>query len=285
MSEKIPPAKLPPEIGGVLEQLFGDVSAKTDGKWIADYAEFEETVSNNITVSRLHVKDESMAGLLSKSVGRYSTLQTGPLDEYGRLEDICCCLAAELRRYLAPYEGKPLLVCGVGNPELPYDALGPETAKRIYPKMTMEPYFKKVTVFCPSVSSKTNVDITTTIFGIASAVDAACMLAIDATICSNPEDMCGCIQLTDAGLSICHTGEVLDASTIGIPVITVGVPTTIRADSLGIKIPCDELLTPARITDITKYAASAIACAVLQVAYPEMDYETSKMFVDELMLY
>lgn len=277
--------KLPPEIGRVVEQLIGKTTEKADGEWIADYAEFEDAVFSGIKVSRLHIKDKDMAGLVSKPVGRYSTLQTGPLNEYERLEDICCCLAEELRRYLAPYAGKTLLLCGIGNPDLPYDALGPETVRRVYPKMTMEPHFEKITTFCPGVSGNTNISTITAVSGMASAVNATCVLAIDATDCSDPESICSCIQLTDAGLHIRQNGEILDAATIGIPVIAVGMPTSIRAGQLGIKIPCDDLLTPAGITNIIKYAASAIACAVLQVAYPGMDYETSKMFVDELMLY
>lgn len=284
MSDKKPSANLPSEIGAVIEQLAVK-AAKADGAWIADYAEFEDTVISSIKVSRQHIKDEDMAGLVSKPVGRYSTLQTGPLNEYGQLENICSCLSEELRRYLAPYMGKPLLICGIGNPDLPYDALGPETARRIYPKITMEPYFEKMSVFTPSVSSSTNISTIAAVSGMVTAVNAACVLAIDATDCSDPEDICSCVQLTDAGLHINKSGEILDAGTIGVPVIAVGVPTSIHASRLGIKVPCDDLLIPAGITGITKYAASAIACAVLQVAYADMDYETSKMFVDQLLLY
>ena len=277
--------KLPPEIGRIVEQLAEKAAAGKGGEWIAGYMEFDKSVSGTIEVSRLHIKDEDMAGLVSKPVGRYSTLQTGPLNEYERLEDICNCLVEELRRYLDPFDGKALLLCCIGNPDLPYDALGPETAKRIYPKIPMEPYFEKIAVFCPSVSGITNIGTSTAVSAIASAVNAACVLAIDATDCSEPEDICSCIQVTDAGLHINQNQETLDVATIGIPVIAVGVPTSIRASQLGIHVPCDDLLAPAGIVSLIKYAASAIACAILQTAYSGMDYETSKMFVDQLMLY
>lgn len=285
MNGKITPDKLPPEIGRIIEQLIGKAASKADGDWTADYVQFGKDVLHGIEVSRMLIKDEAVAGLVGKSAGQYSTLQTGPLNEYGRLEDICNCLAEELRRYLAPYAGKTVLLCGIGNPDLPYDSLGPETAKRIYPKITMEPYFEKIAIFCPSVSSITNTSTITAVSGMASAVNAACVLAIDATDCSEPENICSCIQVTDAGLHINQNAETLDAATIGIPVISVGVPTSIRASQLGINLPCDDLLAPAGIVNLIKYAASAIACAVLQVAYVGMDYETSKMFVDQLMLY
>ena len=57
MSDKKPSANLPSEIGAVIEQLAVK-AAKADGAWIADYAEFEDTVISSIKVSRQHIKDE-----------------------------------------------------------------------------------------------------------------------------------------------------------------------------------------------------------------------------------
>lgn len=285
MSEKIPPAKLPPEIGSILEGIIGSVAEREGGEWIADHAEFEETVIHNIPVSRIHIKDEAIAGLLGKSVGHYTTLQTGPLNEYKRLEDICSCLTEELRQYLAPHMGKTLLICGVGNADLSYDSLGPETAKRIYPKIDMESAFEKAAVFCPGVVGTTNIRTAPVISSIASSADAACVLVIDAAECHNYEDICSCINLTDAGVHVGKDAEPIDESTIGKPVITIGVPTSIRAEHLGIEVPCDDFLTITEIGNVIKCAASVISCAVLQVVYPELDYEASKMLVDGIMLY
>ena len=44
--------KLPPEIGRIVEQLAGKVAAGEGGEWIADYMEFDKSVSGTIGVSQ-----------------------------------------------------------------------------------------------------------------------------------------------------------------------------------------------------------------------------------------
>ena len=50
-------------------------------------------------------------------------------------EGACTCLVEQLQPLLAPFFGKSLCICGVGNRDLEFDSLGPETAKRIRPHM------------------------------------------------------------------------------------------------------------------------------------------------------
>ena len=73
-------ANLPPELGNVLEGLFKKAAPSENGDWIDEYVDFNETVAHGIPIQRVNIKDENMAGLLGKSIGQYSTLQTGPLD-------------------------------------------------------------------------------------------------------------------------------------------------------------------------------------------------------------
>ena len=130
-------ANLPPEIGKILEGLFKKAAPSEGGDWIAEYVDFNETEVHGIPILRVNIKDEDMAGLLSKPVGQYSTLQTGPLGNYDDLENVCACLTEELDRYLTPYKGKTLLICGIGNRDSPADSIGPETANRIFTHVPM----------------------------------------------------------------------------------------------------------------------------------------------------
>ena len=63
-------ANLPPEIGKVLEGLFKKGSLSESGDWIAEYVDFIETEAHGIPVQRVNIKDEDLAGLLSKAVGQ-----------------------------------------------------------------------------------------------------------------------------------------------------------------------------------------------------------------------
>ena len=279
-------AHLPPEIGKVLEGLFKKGSLSENGDWIAEYVDFSETEAHGIPVQRVNIKDEDMAGLLSKAVGQYSTLQTGPLGDYDDLENVCACLTEELDRYLSPYKGKTLLVCGIGNRDFPADSIGPETAKRIFTHAPMKSAFEKLTVLAPGVSGKTNISGSTLIASVSSAVDAACVLLVDSTNCTEYSRLCRSIQLTDAGIRIYYSGEELSQSTIGVPVISIGIPAVISVKDLApdMEASNQEFLTVSNIEAVVRRASLMIACAIMRVAYPELDHSASMMIADYSLL-
>lgn len=275
-------ANLPPEVGAILEGLFKKTAPAQNGDWIAGYIKFDEAESHDIPISRLNIKDEDMAGLLSKSVGRYSTLQTGPLWNCSDMENACGCLAGELERYLAPYKGKTLLVCGTGNPDLAVDSIGPEAVKRIVPTLSMKSAFEKLEVLAPGVNGAERIPGSAAITRAASETGAACVLAIGSVYCTDYSRLYGSFQLTDAGMRIHHTGEELSLSTTGVPVISVGFPTVIctgdSAPDAG--VPERDMLTISNIEAAVKRASLIIASAILQVAYPELDHAASMMIVN-----
>lgn len=284
--EFIVPAILPPEIGKTLEGLFKKGVASEGGDWIKEYVDFSEHEAHGIPVQRMNIKDEDMAGLLGKPVGRYSTLLTGPLGDYDDLENVCACLTEELDRYLSPCKGKTLLVCGIGNPDSLVDSIGPETAKRILTHAPMKSAFEKLTVLIPSVSGITNISGNTLIASVSSATDAACVLLVDSINCTEHSRFCRSIQLTDAGIQLYHNGEEISHSTIGVPVISIGVPTVISVKNLApdIEVSDQELLTAFNIEAVVRRASLMIACAIMRVAYPELDHSASMMIAEYSLL-
>lgn len=93
----------------------------------------EEFKSHDIPVRRVRVLTEEAAEQLKKPCGTYTTIMPGPLDQLESLENICNCLAGQLRPHLEPFFGKPLCICGIGNQDTPADSLGPETIRQITP--------------------------------------------------------------------------------------------------------------------------------------------------------
>ncbi len=224
--------------------------------------------------------------LLTRAYSPYSTLQTGPLGDYDDLENVCACLTEELDRYLSPYKGKTLLICGIGNRDSLADSIGPETAKRIFTHVPMKSTFEKLTVLAPGVSGATNINGGTQIASVASAIGAACVLLVDSTQCTDYSHLCRCIELTDAGIKIYHSGEELSPSTLGLPVISIGIPVAIRIQDLApdIETSGQELLTISDIEAVVRRASLMIACAIMRVAYPELDHSASMMIADYSLL-
>ena len=246
----------------------------------------QEFLSHEIPVSRVQVETEEDSKTLGRSCGLYISLKTGRLDRLNRFEDVCACLVGQLRPLLEPYFGKPLCVCGIGNQDMPYDALGPETARRFRPKayeaLSLRSNFSQIAVVCPSVSALTNLSSETVISSVASAISAACILTIDACICKDVERLCSAIDLSDNGMRTYWATANLRQSTLGIPVVSIGVPTMIQAADLSAKgaIEPDVLFTPSGIVDVIPAAAFVIAAAITQVAYPELDYESVKQYIE-----
>lgn len=254
----------------------------------------EEFMSHGINVSRVYIKDEEEAKALEKPIGRYTTLKTGPLNNDVRFKDICNCLSEELSSYLTPYMKKPLCICGIGNSSMTADALGPETIHRILPSVweafselySAIPNFDKIVAFCPGVKGETNLSTRAAVSSIAHTIDAACVLTVDATVCSGYDRLCSTIQIADSGMRFDGSKDYLSLSTIGIPVISIGVPTIIRAGTLSPDAcnGCDDFLTVSCIANVIKDAAFIIACSVLRTAYSKVDYDTGRKIINEILL-
>lgn len=248
--------------------------------------EVKEFLSHEIPVSRIHVETQEDALALRRPCGCYTTIETGRLDHLVQFENVCACLAEQLRPLLEPYFGKVLCVCGIGNQALPYDALGPETARRFQPQayesLSIGSNFEKIAVICPGVRALTNLSSETIISSVASTIGAACVLTVDACVCTDAERLCSTIQLTSSGMRTYYNTAELYQSTLGVPVISIVVPTTIRAADLSAQKDVDPelILAPLHVLDSVKIASFVIASAIAQVAYPKLDYESSKQYIE-----
>ncbi|NCE65094.1 GPR endopeptidase [Pseudoflavonifractor sp. 524-17] len=248
------------------------------------HVKFKTLISHKIPVHRLRIQSKLAANALKREPGLYITLETGLLSSLTALENACACLAGQLRPLLNPFSGKTLCICGIGNRERVHDSLGPEVARRIRPKlyeaMSVPSSFEKVAVVCPGVDGQTNLSCETVIAGIASKIDAACILTIDACNCSNAERLCSTIQVSDSGMQTYSGTGRLRQSTLGVPVVSIVVPTMMKANAVSRKNFDDSLfLTPTCISDVVEAAAFVIACAITQIVYPELDYEDCKQCI------
>lgn len=245
--------------------------------------ERKDFVSHGIPIIQCHVQTDEDAAALDRPRGRYVTLETGPLSEPILCETVCACLTEQLRPFLEPFFGKVLCVCAMGNQETASDSLGPEVAKRFLPQMyglfIENSNFKQIAVISPGTGGQTNLPTDTIVKGVVSAIGAGCVLVIDAGVCTEADRLCGSISITDSGMSTYHKTAFLCQSTIGVPVVTVSVPTVIRLP--GLEVEGQELLlTHFHIEDVIKTASFIIACSLTQLSYPEFDYESCKQGVE-----
>ena len=141
--------------------------------------------------------------------------------------------------------------------------------------------FEKIAVVCPGTSALTNLATETIVSGVVSAMGAACVVAVDSSTTKDAQRLCAAIHLTDSGIESHGKTARLCQATIGVPVIAVAVPTAISVaapsgDGAGEK---GLLLAPVQVAEAISIASFIIACALVQIAYPELDYESCKQYI------
>ena len=166
-------------------------------------------------VTEVRVTTPGAAEAVGKPVGRYVTIDLRP---YFRREDgffrrAAACLAGELRTLL-PGRGEAYPVLA---------ATGMETLELLR--------------------------------GAVQATGSAAVIAIDALAARSRDRLCATVQLGDTGLipgsGVGNHRKAINAETLGVPVVAVGVPTVIAASLLGEGTEDDDslFLTPRDIDE------------------------------------
>lgn len=199
-----------------------------------------ETRREGYAVTEIRVEDDAGAQALGKPAGRYVTVDLGPY--FRREEDYfhrgVRCLAAELRALLP--EG-PVLAAGLGNRAMTCDAVGPAAVDnllvtrhmiRALPRQFAD--FTPVAAVCPGVLGRTGMEALEILLGAVERVRPAAVVAVDALAARDSAHLCATVQLSDTGLvpgsGVGNRRSALDRSTLGVPVIAVGIPTVVDAD-------------------------------------------------------
>lgn len=209
-----------------------------------------DSVREGYKVTTVRILDESGAQALGKPVGTYITVE---LDGLLRREEdafprAARALAAELRGLLDLKEGDAVLVAGLGNRAITPDGIGPKAADytlvtRHLVEQVPEQFgaFRPVSALAAGVLGTTGMESGEVVRAVAEQIKPACVVAVDALASRSLRRVCRTIQLADTGITpgsgVGNARAALNAETLGVPVIAVGVPTVVDAATLT----CDVL--------------------------------------------
>ena len=148
------------------------------------------------------------------------------------------------RRAGAPRQG-PFLVCGVGNENAAADALGPRAVSRV---LSTDPFMREaglpaVCTMKTGVPRQTGIDTADLVSALAERTGAALIVTVD-SLCARGGSRLGTVaQVTDCGLipgsALRHSSGEISRRTMPCPVLSVGVPTVVRASALNERAPAD----------------------------------------------
>lgn len=205
----------------------------------------------NMVMSSLIVKTEQAAKNIGKECGTYITAEMHTLtddfkDTDKRLEIIANAIAG-----LLPPEGL-VLVAGLGNENITPDALGPKSARGVLAtrhirgelaRSTGLDRLRSVAVLATGVTGQTGIETGELILSVAQRIKPSAVIVIDA-LASRRLERLGCtVQISNTGISpgdgVGNHRAKINRSTVGVPVISIGIPTVVDAFTLAADLLLD----------------------------------------------
>lgn len=194
-------------------------------------------------VHKVHILDQESSEALGKPVGHYVTVELDGLlrreaDSFARAVG---AIAALLEPML-PTAGEALVV-GLGNRAITPDLIGPLAVDRTLVTRHLVQQlpdhfgaFRPVAALAPGVLATTGVESGLLVQAAAAELHPACVVAIDALASRSVERLCRTVQLSDVGIvpgsGVGNHRMALNRDTLGIPVLSVGVPTVVDGSTL-----------------------------------------------------
>lgn len=236
--------------GGTFMQLRTDLAL--EAREFVDEKEegvvVKEEEQDGIKISEIKILNQKAAKKMNKPIGTYITAELAPLTDNLRDGDSKAEYIGKLIEPLLPKEGT-ILIAGIGNETITPDALGPKSADNILATRHITGELKRslglsglrsVAVLAPGVLGQTGIETGELIKSVVESIKSSAVIAIDA-LASRSLSRLGCtIQISDAGISpgsgVGNHRLSLNKETMGIPVIGIGVPTVVDAQTLALEL-------------------------------------------------
>ncbi len=192
-------------------------------------------------VTRLHIRTDRAARALGKPQGAYITVEVPPLTDNEETLGKAAGLVANELTALLPAEGS-VLVVGLGNRAITPDALGPESADMVLATRHIGGEFARsvglddlrpTAVLTPGVLGQTGTESGEIVRGVCTVVHPVAVVVVDALAARSVARLGCTVQLCDTGIApgsgVGNNRQPLNAETLGVPVIGMGVPTVVDA--------------------------------------------------------
>ena len=246
-------------------------------------------------ITRIDVLDEKGERAVGKPKGRYVTVEVAPFTHQAQfIDETLEAVADEIRR-IVPQKGS-VLVAGLGNMSITPDALGPKCASMIFAtrhitgellRSTGLSGLRCVTSVSTGVAGETGAEAGEIIKGIVQTVNPDVVITVDALAARNVERLGRTIQMCDTGIipgsGVGNSRQEISEKTIGVPVISIGVPTVVDAATLIMDCTGNEksvsekaesmMVTPREIDLMIERAAKLTSLAVNRALQPDISAE------------
>lgn len=232
-----------------------------------------------LSVTTVDVLNENGKDAVGKDIGKYVTIELNNMVDLTDEEKEA--IISELKKQINILVGKNFnsaMVVGLGNEYVTPDALGPKVISYInvtrhvlkYAKELTIPGTKEISAISPGVLGMTGVETEEIIEAIVKKVSPDIIIVIDSLASMSVFRVGKTIQLGNSGITpgagVGNRRKALDKTSLGVPVIAIGVPTVVKMATIlseyNIKDINEEnnmIVTPKEIDELIKNMSEIIA--------------------------
>lgn len=255
-------------------------------------------------ILKTEILTDEAAEKLGKPKGKYITFE---FEDFSLAADEINATAEKLASFLSQMIPKGLcLVVGLGNTDITPDSLGPKTVNGVLATRHIGESVKKsmhldalepVAVLSPGVLGKTGIESAQIVHSLVKEIKPKSVIAVDAFASKSADRLGKTVQICDSGISpgsgVGNSRLELSEKTLGIPVISIGVPTVVDAGTLVCNVlgaDSEEdskpylkgknmFVTPREIDIITQRAAHLLSLSINKALQPDFTIEEINMLL------
>ena len=267
-------------------------NAESISRW-AQGIIISEDIKDDAKITRIKITSEEGEKEIGKPKGTYINVDVPRFTAAAGLnKNTAKLLSCELD-VLLPKNRTSVLVVGLGNTEITPDALGPKTADRVLATRHISKNLaaklglseiKSVAVITPGVLGKTGIETKELILSTVKSISPSAVIVIDALAARSLNRLGSTVQISDSGINpgsgVGNSRAEISKKSLGIPVVSIGVPTVVDAKTLISDITHDNhtncpdmIVTPKEIDMMINRASELIASAINLCLQPEFTFE------------
>ncbi len=228
--------------------MLSDNKSDSIKKFGIDYS---DSVENGVSVSTLVISSDEGEKIIGKPIGTYITVDTGKvwLKSDSEFESMITVISEKIKMLIEDQAGDmdelSVMVIGLGNRYITSDAIGPLSLKDITVTRHIKDYDKdlydainslSVSALAPGVVGQTGIETSEIISGAVEKAAPGLVIAIDALASRSVERLAATVQLSNTGIApgsgIGNCRKAINKDTLGVPVISIGVPTVVDSSTL-----------------------------------------------------
>lgn len=205
----------------------------------------KKVIDDNVSTTTVKITNEEGENALKKPIGTYITIDIKKIKLATNeiLEKAITTITNSLKEIINSHcnPKDEILIVGLGNQFMTPDSLGPKVVSEIeitkhflkYTPQYVIEGTRSVCAIAPGVLGTTGIETSEIIKSIVDKIKPKMLIVIDSLASKSIERISSSIQISDTGIvpggGVGNAREELSYSTMGIPVIAIGVPMVVES--------------------------------------------------------